>query len=520
MIVLSRSKNAAASGRTGVETARSDQARGELAEPATAWTPRQVLRSRTGALQPEQLQLARPAASGQGSARPPGAEPPTAPANPPWRGSSCVRRRYRRSPSVPRPRASGGPLVSTLPQSTDRNRRNGVSWSELSPSLRLVHSSHDPFPLGARRRQSEWRRPVEGEPTQRGAHDDADIAPITAPARPHSTRPGRGPPARRPHRVPRSSTVGGLRPQTGSTPSVTVPHAPGRHGPRRAVRARVTATRWASGRAPGERTRHRDRRRGLVMVSEPDLLDAVLRLAAAAGCEVHARRWIRRRPAGAGPRLRSCVLDADAARAAARPGCRGARVRGRRCAASHRRRSGGTRSRSAPSTSCPLPEAETWLVAALAEAAEGHGGRAAARPRGRRRPRRRRGLGVRRRARRHGRARTATGRCSSTAIRSAAGSTSCSAPRRSRACAGPRSTSAAAGFPPAALHAALPAPPVTGGAAGGWRCSRATGPRTGPPPAAVARGARSRTAGGRDRRLRPPALPHRGGGRGARAPPT
>jgi secretion/DNA translocation related CpaE-like protein len=113
-----------------------------------------------------------------------------------------------------------------------------------------------------------------------------------------------------------------------------------------------------------------DERRGLVMVSDPDLLDNILRLAAAAGCELlrtvdaaQARRhW---------PDAPLVLLDVPAAQ---------------RCAASGLPRRGGVvvAVRGAPPPEVwqqavavgaehvvSLPEAESWLVSALAEAAEG-----------------------------------------------------------------------------------------------------------------------------------------------------
>lgn len=110
--------------------------------------------------------------------------------------------------------------------------------------------------------------------------------------------------------------------------------------------------------------------RGLVMMSDPELLDAVLRLAAAAGCELHrvldaaqARpHWT------AGPLV---LLDAPAAQ---------------HCAAAGLPRRGGVvvAARGAPPSDVwrhavavgaehvvSLPDAESWLVATLTEAAEG-----------------------------------------------------------------------------------------------------------------------------------------------------
>lgn len=111
-------------------------------------------------------------------------------------------------------------------------------------------------------------------------------------------------------------------------------------------------------------------RRGLVMVSDPDLLDAVLRLAAAAGCELHravdaaqARRHWTEAP--------MVVLDAAAAQRCARAGL-------------PRRPAVVVAVRGEPPPQVwrdavaigaehviALPEAESWLVAALTEAAEG-----------------------------------------------------------------------------------------------------------------------------------------------------
>jgi len=111
--------------------------------------------------------------------------------------------------------------------------------------------------------------------------------------------------------------------------------------------------------------------RGLVMMSDPDLLDAVLRLAAAAGCELHrvldaaqARpHWT------AGPLV---LLDAPAAQHCATAGLprRGAVVVAARGAPPpdiwrHAVAVGAEHVVS-------LPDAESWLVAALTEASEGH----------------------------------------------------------------------------------------------------------------------------------------------------
>jgi len=111
-------------------------------------------------------------------------------------------------------------------------------------------------------------------------------------------------------------------------------------------------------------------RRGLVMVSDSELLDSILRLAAAAGCELHRtvdpaqarRHW---------PDAPLVLLDAAAAR---------------RCADSRFPRRGSVvlavHGEPAPMVwqqavavgaehVVSLPQAEPWLVAALAEAAEG-----------------------------------------------------------------------------------------------------------------------------------------------------
>lgn len=113
-----------------------------------------------------------------------------------------------------------------------------------------------------------------------------------------------------------------------------------------------------------------EERRGLVMVSDPELLDTILRLAAAAGCEVQRavdpaqarRHW---------PAAPLVLLDPPAAR---------------HCVQSRLPRRGGVvvAVRGAPPPAVwqeavavgaehvvSLPEAEPWLVAALAEAAEG-----------------------------------------------------------------------------------------------------------------------------------------------------
>ncbi|GAA1244188.1 septum site-determining protein Ssd [Pseudonocardia aurantiaca] len=111
-------------------------------------------------------------------------------------------------------------------------------------------------------------------------------------------------------------------------------------------------------------------RRGLMMVSDPELLDAILRLAAAAGCELH-------RAADTGqaralwPHAPLVLLDADAAHHCGRAGLarRGeviVAVRGEPSPAVWR---------DAVAVGADhvvsLPEAESWLVGALTDAAEG-----------------------------------------------------------------------------------------------------------------------------------------------------
>lgn len=111
--------------------------------------------------------------------------------------------------------------------------------------------------------------------------------------------------------------------------------------------------------------------RGLVMMSDPELLDTVLRLAAAAGCELHrVLDAAQARPHwAAGPLV---LLDAPAAQ---------------HCAAAGLPRRGGVvvAARGAPPPEVwrhavavgaehvvSLPDAESWLVATLTEASEGH----------------------------------------------------------------------------------------------------------------------------------------------------
>lgn len=207
---------------------------------------------------------------GKGSARPPGAEPPTAPANPPWRGSSASGPPHRRSPPAPRPRATGGPLDFTLPQSTDRNRRSRHSGTELSPSPRTVHTSHDPSPFRSRRRQPEWHRPIEGEAgPRRGGHDDGDGQAGTAG---RSTPPSGGSPARAPPRglgpwpSPPPRAMGGARSccgrpghtSMGARPRGSPSDGRGRCGCGRCGVRRVPGRSWrAAASAPG-RARARD----------------------------------------------------------------------------------------------------------------------------------------------------------------------------------------------------------------------------------------------------------------------
>ncbi len=111
--------------------------------------------------------------------------------------------------------------------------------------------------------------------------------------------------------------------------------------------------------------------RGLVMMSDPELLDAVLRLAAAAGCELHrVLDAAQARPHwAAGPLV---LLDAAAAQ---------------HCAAAGLPRRAGVvvAARGAPPSEIwrhavavgaehvvSLPDAESWLIAAFTEASEGH----------------------------------------------------------------------------------------------------------------------------------------------------
>jgi secretion/DNA translocation related CpaE-like protein len=135
------------------------------------------------------------------------------------------------------------------------------------------------------------------------------------------------------------------------------------------VAGRQDARRRDGGTGPG-RDGPVDPRRGLVIVSDTELLDALLRMAAAAGCELvravdptQARRHWSEAPL--------VLLDPQAARTCAESGL-------------PRRRSVIVAVRGAPppmvweqavavgaENVVSLPEAEPWLVAALAEAAEG-----------------------------------------------------------------------------------------------------------------------------------------------------
>jgi len=113
-----------------------------------------------------------------------------------------------------------------------------------------------------------------------------------------------------------------------------------------------------------------DERRGLVMVSDPDLLDTILRLAAAAGCELH-RAVDPAQARGMWPRAPLVLLDPAAALQCSRAGLprRGdvvVMVRGEPEPAVWR-----TAVAVGADHVVSLPEAEAWLVNALTEAAEG-----------------------------------------------------------------------------------------------------------------------------------------------------
>jgi secretion/DNA translocation related CpaE-like protein len=111
-------------------------------------------------------------------------------------------------------------------------------------------------------------------------------------------------------------------------------------------------------------------RRGLVMVSDPELLDTILRLAAAAGCELH-RAVDPTQAREMWPRAPLVLLDAPAAEQCSRANLarRGdvvLMVRGEPEPAVWR-----TAVAVGADHVVSLPQAEGWLVAALTEAAEG-----------------------------------------------------------------------------------------------------------------------------------------------------
>ncbi|WP_308282733.1 septum site-determining protein Ssd [Pseudonocardia nigra] len=113
-----------------------------------------------------------------------------------------------------------------------------------------------------------------------------------------------------------------------------------------------------------------DGRRGLVMVSDPELLDTILRLAAAAGCELH--RTVDATQARAHwPRAPLVLLDAHAAQQCALAGL----PRRAEVVVAVRGEPPPVIWRHAVAVGAEhvisLPEAESWLVAALTEAAEG-----------------------------------------------------------------------------------------------------------------------------------------------------
>jgi len=120
----------------------------------------------------------------------------------------------------------------------------------------------------------------------------------------------------------------------------------------------------------GDGPHNGDGRRGLVMVSDPDLLDAILRLAAAAGCELHrtvdaaqARRHWTDAPL--------VLLDEPAAQQCAQAGL----PRRGKVVVAVRGEPPPPVWRHAVAVGAEhviaLPEAEAWLVAALTEAMEG-----------------------------------------------------------------------------------------------------------------------------------------------------
>jgi secretion/DNA translocation related CpaE-like protein len=252
------------------------------------------------------------------------------------------------------------------------------------------------------------------------------------------------------------------------------------------------------------------------MMSEPDLLDGVLRLAAAAGCEMvrvldplQARRGWAEAPV--------VVLDADAALRCGQAGL-------------PRRDNVLVAVRAEPPPQVwrhavaigaahvvSLPDGETWLVRVLAEAAE-------ALTTGRRR----------------GAAVAVIGGCGGAGASVFAAALAVTAVRRGERAllvdcdplgggldlvlgaeqvAGLRWPAIDVGgghVPAAAWHAALPRPRSPAAQAASWRCSRATAPRMGPPAAAVAAVLDAGRRAGRDRRVRRAPLLHGGLGHRAR----
>ena len=444
---------------------------------------------------------------GKGSARPPGAEPPTALANPPWRGPSCVRRRYRRFPQrSPPAREWGSPGF----HASTKHRQE-------SPQRRFVESSC-PHRCGlstAPMILSRWAldvanlngvAPSRASQSQRGDHDDATA---------HRAAPGR-PPHRSAAHHPVPYDPGSPRSAADGKPAAPWPTPWAPHASAAAVSAMGSAAMGgpSPGRpraAPGEPppTHPEPGGRGLVMMSDPDLLDGVLRLAAAAGCEMlrvldplQARRGWADAPV--------VVLDADAALRCGQAGLprrdnvlvvvRAEPPRARLAARGRDRR----RARRLPAG---------WRDLAGPGARRGGGGAHRGPPprrgrRGRGRMRRRGRLGLRRSTRGHGRAprrpgaarrlRPARRRARPGARRRAGRGPALARDRRRRrprsrcgvACraaraAGHRRRGGRAG---AALVRPVPA--------------RAHGGRR-------RRGSRGRTAGGRDRGVRRTPLPHR-----------
>jgi secretion/DNA translocation related CpaE-like protein len=111
-------------------------------------------------------------------------------------------------------------------------------------------------------------------------------------------------------------------------------------------------------------------RRGLVMVTDPDLLDTVLRLAAAAGCEVH-RAFDAGQARPVWPHAPLVLLDAEASRRCGRAGL----PRRPGVVVAVRGVPPPTVWRGAVEVGAEhvisLPDGEGWLVNALTEAAEG-----------------------------------------------------------------------------------------------------------------------------------------------------